>query len=154
MLRRRTLIAGAPLAVAARRAIAASPVALRIGYQKNGALLVLKQQRLLEQRFTGKDVDVSWYEFASGPPLLEALAADAIDFGATGDTPPLFAQAAGADFVYVAFQPVTGKSLAVLVAAAGPIRALADLAGKRVAFTKGSSAHNVVVRVLQKAGLG
>ena len=34
------------------------------------------------------------------------------------------------------------------------IRTLADLKGKRVGFTKGSSAHNVTVIALEKAGLG
>ncbi len=154
MVRRRTLLAASlPLAFTARRGVAAEPVELRIGYQKNGGLLVLKQQRTLEQRLAAAGASVSWHEFPSGPPLLEALNADSIDFGATGDTPPLFAQAAGADLVYVAYQPVPGRSLAVLVHEPGPIRTLADLAGKRIGVTKGSSAHNVLVRVLQKAGV-
>ena len=34
-----------------------------------------------------------------------------------------------------------------------PIRTIADLKGKRIGFTKGSSAHNVVVQTLEKAGL-
>ncbi len=33
------------------------------------------------------------------------------------------------------------------------IRSIADLKGKRIGFTKGSSAHNIVVRTLEKAGL-
>ena len=150
---RRTLLVAALLALAGRRARAGAQVDLRIGYQKNGSLLVLKQQQTLEQRFGADGVAVSWHEFPSGPPLLEALTAGGIDFGATGDTPPLYAQAAGADLVYVAYQPVPGRSQAILVQAAGPIRTPADLAGKRIGVTKGSSAHNVLVRVLQRAGI-
>ncbi len=41
-----------------------------------------------------------------------------------------------------------------LVPEGSPLRSLADLKGKRVAFTKGSSAHNVTVEALKKAGLG
>jgi aliphatic sulfonates family ABC transporter substrate-binding protein len=122
---------------------------VRIGYQKNGALVIVRRQRRLETL----GLSVEWVEFNSGPPLLEALNAGAVDFGATGDTPPIFAQAAGADLLYVGGQPLSGVNEAVLVHADSPIRTLADLRGKRVAFTKGSSAHYMVVQVLARAGL-
>ena len=69
---------------------------IRIGYQKIGTLLVLKGQGLLEKRFAAQGITVKWVLFQSGPPLLEALNAGAIDFGYTGDTPSIFAQAADA----------------------------------------------------------
>jgi sulfonate transport system substrate-binding protein len=156
MIARRHLLAGtAALATGLTtiRRSRAAPSVLRIGYQKNGSLLILKQHRTLEQRLGSAGVQVAWVEFNSGPPMLEALNADGIDIGATGDMPPLFAQAAGADLVYIAYQPAPGRNSAVLVHADGPIKTIADLKGARVAFTKGSSAHNVIVRVLQKAGL-
>ena len=148
-LSRRALITAAILAPSAARAA----VPLRIGYQKNGALLILKQQRGLEPVLAPAGVAVEWFEFSSGPPMLEALNAGGIDFAATGDTPPIFAQAAGTDLLYVAYQPVPGRNSAILVRDDGPIRTLADLKGRRVAFTKGSSAHNVVIQVLRRAGL-
>jgi sulfonate transport system substrate-binding protein len=46
---------------------------LRIGYQKTGALLVVKARGLLEKRFQHDGVAVKWFEFPFGPPLLEAL---------------------------------------------------------------------------------
>jgi sulfonate transport system substrate-binding protein len=91
-------------------------------------------------------------EFTSGPPLLEAMSAGSIDFGAVGDTPPIFAQAAGANIVYAAGQRITNGQ-GVLVPPNSAIRTIADLKGKRVGFTKGSSAHNVVIQTLEKAGL-
>jgi aliphatic sulfonates family ABC transporter substrate-binding protein len=139
--------------VPAGRALADAPKALRIGYQKIGALLILKQQGLLEKRLAAQGVTVQWVEFQSGPPLIEALNAGAIDFGYTGDTPPLFAQAAGVNFVYVASIPAPGASNAILVRKDSGIKTLADLRGKRIAFVKGSSAHNVLVQVLAKAGI-
>jgi aliphatic sulfonates family ABC transporter substrate-binding protein len=153
MIARRVLLAGAAASLAAVRRARATTIPLRIGYQKNGSLPILKQHRTLEARLGEAGVAVQWVEFNSGPPMLEALNAEGIDFGATGDTPPLFAQAAGANLVYVAYQPTPGANSAVLVHADGRIKTLADLKGSRVAFTKGSSAHNVIVRVLQKAGL-
>ena len=129
------------------------PKELRIGYQKIGALLILKQQGLLEKRLAAQGVSVSWVEFQSGPPLVEALNAGAIDFGYTGDTPPIFAQASGVNFVYVASIPNPGKSNAILVRNDSGIKTLADLRGKKIALVKGSSAHNVLVQALAKANV-
>jgi sulfonate transport system substrate-binding protein len=95
---------------------------------------------------------VRWVEFSSGPPMLEAMNVGSIDYGAVGDSPPVFAQSAGAAIVYAAGQPVTNGQ-GILVQNSSPIRTIADLKGKRVGFTKGSSAHNIVVQTLEKAGL-
>jgi len=127
------------------------PTRVRIGYQRNGVLLLAKSRGQLAAALPG--VSVEWSEFVSGPPLLEALAAGAVDLGATGDSPPLFAQAAGAALRYVAVQPLTGQSEAILIPKVSPIARLEDLRGKRVAFTKGSSSHLLVVKALAKAGL-
>jgi sulfonate transport system substrate-binding protein len=125
---------------------------IRIGYQKTGVLVIARQQAVLEKHFAGKGIEVKWVEFSSGPPLLEAMNVGSVDFGAVGDSPPVFAQAAGAAIVYVAGQPITNGQ-GILVPKDSPIRSIADLKGKRVGFTKGSSAHNIVVQTLEKAGL-
>ena len=125
---------------------------IRIGYQKNGVLVIALQQAVLEKQFAPQGIDVKWFEFSSGPPLLEAINAGSVDYGAVGDTPPIFAQSAGAAIVYAAGQPVTNGQ-GILVPAGSAIRTIADLKDKRIGFTKGSSAHNVVVQTLEKAGL-
>jgi sulfonate transport system substrate-binding protein len=149
-LSRRSL-AGAALLLPAFGALghARAAVPLRIGYQKNGSLVIVRQQNGLK----ALPAAVEWVEFTSGPPILEALNAGAIDFCATGDTPPIFAQAAGADVIYVGGQPIVGTNSAILVRQDSPIRTLADLRGKRVAYTKGSSAHNFVVQALASVGM-
>ena len=125
---------------------------IRIGYQKTGVLVITRQQAALEKHFAPLGIDVKWVEFSSGPPMMEAMNVGSIDFGAVGDSPPVFAQAAGAAIVYAAGQPITNGQ-GILVPKDSPIRAIADLKGKRVGFTKGSSAHNVVIQTLEKAGL-
>jgi sulfonate transport system substrate-binding protein len=125
---------------------------IRIGYQKNGVLVIARQQATLEQHFTPQGIAVKWIEFSSGPPMLEAMNVGSVDYGAVGDSPPIFAQSAGAAIVYAAGQPITNGQ-GILVQRDSPIRSIADLKGKRIGFTKGSSAHNIVVQTLEKAGL-
>jgi sulfonate transport system substrate-binding protein len=135
-------------------AISAEPLKeLRIGYQKIGALLIVKEQKVLEQRFEPLGVRVRWIEFAFGPPLLEALGAGAIDYGYTGDAPPIFAQAAHANLLYAGAIPARGYGQAVLVPAASSIEGIAGLKGKKIAVAKASSAHNLLVAALESVKL-
>lgn len=152
MISRRSLVAAALAAPVLPLSAAASGL-LRIGYQKNGILVVAKQQAAIEARLKPLGVAVRWVEFSFGPPLLEALGLGSIDLGQTGDAPPIFAQAAGANLVYAAAQEAAGSGAAILLPKGSAIRSLADLKGKRVAFAKGSSAHNLTVAALEKAGL-
>lgn len=156
MITRRAALGGLLTAAGlTRTAIAAAdvPKEFRIGYQKSGILVMARQQATLETRLKALGVDsVRWIEFQYGPPIMEALNLGSIDFGAAGDTPPVFAQAAGAKIVYAAVTPA--QQSALLVPQDSPIRGLGDLKGKKIAFAKGSSSHNFVVQVLAKAGLG
>jgi sulfonate transport system substrate-binding protein len=126
---------------------------LRIGYQKIGALLIVKEQKVLEQRFEPQGVRVRWIEFAFGPPLLEALGAGAIDYGYTGDSPPIFAQAAHANLLYAGAIPARGYGQAILVPATSSIEGISGLKGKKIAVAKASSAHNLLVAALESVGL-
>jgi sulfonate transport system substrate-binding protein len=126
---------------------------LRIGYQKYGTLVLLKANGALEKRLAAKGIDVKWTEFPGGPQLLEGLNVGSVDFGTTGETPPVFAQAAGADLLYVAFEPPAPTSEAILVPKDSPIKSVAELKGKKVVLNKGSNVHYLLVRALEEAGL-
>ena len=126
---------------------------VRIGYQKYGKLVLLKGKGSLEEKLKPLGYKVSWTEFPSGPPLLEALNVGAIDFGIAGETPPIFAQAAGAPLVYLAYDPPAPQGEAILVPKDSALKSVADLKGKKVALNKGSNVHYLLVRALEKAGL-
>jgi sulfonate transport system substrate-binding protein len=132
---------------------AAADKVVRIGYQKYGTLVLLKGKGSLEAKLQAIGYSVEWTEFPGGPQLLEALNAGAVDFGSTGETPPIFAQAASAPLVYVAHEPPAPRGEAILVAKDSPIKAVADLKGKKVAFNKGSNVHYLLVKALEEAGL-
>jgi sulfonate transport system substrate-binding protein len=145
-------VGGAIAALSSRAEAQTTVKEIRVGYQKTGVLVIARQQAVLERRFAGQQIGIKWIEFTSGPPLLEAMSTGSVDLGAVGDTPPIFAQAANANIVYVAGSPITNGQ-GILVPANSNIRTIADLKGKRVGFTKGTSAHNVVIATLEKAGL-
>jgi sulfonate transport system substrate-binding protein len=126
----------------------------RIGYQKAASTLVLlKAKGVLEKRLEPLGVTVSWNEFPAGPQLLEGLNVGAIDFGYVGEAPPVFAQAAGAEFVYTAFELPTPHAEGIVVKQDSPIRSVTDLKGKKIAFNKGSDVHWFIVALLRKHGL-
>lgn len=125
---------------------------LRIGYQK-GWLSILKQRGTLEQRLAPLGVQVTWVEFTAGPVQLEALNVGSIDFGNVGEAPPIFAQAAGAPLVYAGASVPRPALEAVVVPQHSPIRTVADLKGKRVAYNKASNVHYFLVKLLEQHGL-
>jgi aliphatic sulfonates family ABC transporter substrate-binding protein len=153
---RRHVLASAmslPLALPAiRRARAADSKTLRVGFQKGeGLLMSAKAIKALETALGPKGYAIEWIEFQFGPPMLEAMRVGSIDVGAVGDTPPVFAQAAHADLLYIGAE--LGPPQSVLLPPGSKIETLADLKGKKLAFGRGSSGHHFALLVLEKAGL-
>ena len=126
---------------------------IRIGYQKYGTLVLLKARGSLEKRLAPLHVEVEWTEFPAGPQLLEGLNVGSIDFGIAGEAPPIFAQAAGADLVYVGNEPPASAGEAILVPRNSPIRSVNELKGKKIALNKGSNVHFLLVKLLEQAGI-
>lgn len=138
-------------AVSANNSTQAKASVVRIGYQKSAILL--KSKGLLEKRLQPEGVSVEWIEFPAGPQLLEAMNVGSVDLGHTGESPPIFAQAAGAAITYIAGIAPSAASSAILVPKNSPIKTVNNLKGKKIAFQKGSSAHYMLVQILEKNGL-
>lgn len=124
---------------------------LRIGYQKFGNLGVLKARQTLEQCFAEQHISVLWSEFPAGPQLLQALQNNEIDFGTTGEVPPIFAQASGNAVTYIAWEPPAPGSVGIVVPHASDIVTVMDLRGKRIAVNKGSNVHWLLLQLLEEA---
>ncbi|MEH2381969.1 MAG: sulfonate ABC transporter substrate-binding protein [Nostoc sp.] len=127
---------------------------LRVGYQSSGDLV--RVTGVLEKRLSPLGVKVEWAQFAQGPQLMEAMNVDKIDIGSVGETPPIFAQAAGARIVYLAGRRITatsGKGSAIAVPKGSPIKTLAGIKGQKVVFQKGSASHYFIIKALEEVGL-
>lgn len=132
---------------------ASTPKELRIGYQKYGTLVILKARGSLEKRLADKGVAVKWTEFPFGPPLLEAINVGSIDVGTVGESPPIFAQAAGADLVYIGNEPPAPAAEALIVPKDSAVKSVGELKGRKVAVAKGSNANFLLIKLLENAGL-
>ncbi|MES2879145.1 MAG: aliphatic sulfonate ABC transporter substrate-binding protein [Pseudomonadota bacterium] len=155
MTRRAAVVSLLAAAAVAAQAQVVRPDTLRIGYQKSSTLItVLKARGTLEQLLGARGVKVSWHEFNSGLPLLEALNLGNVDFSAdVADTVPVFAQAAGANLTYVAQEAPSPSAQAIVVRADSPIRSVADLKGRKIGFAKGAGSHFLLLAALERAGL-
>ncbi len=125
---------------------------LRVASQRGATRALMEASGVLK----GAAYKVEWSEFAAASPLLEALGANAVDVGGVGDAPFVFAYAAGAPIkaVLAYDSGARGTSTALVAAAASPVRTVADLKGRKVATVKGSIGHFLLLKLLEKAGLG
>lgn len=128
-------------------------VTLNIGFQKYGVLPILKERGTLETVLKQQGVNVKWVEFPAGPQLLEGLNVGSVSFGEAGEAPPIFAQAANSNLVYVANQPEAPKAEALIVQKDSNIQSVQDLKGKRIALNKGSNVHYLLLKVLEANNL-
>ena len=126
---------------------------LNIGFQKYGILPIVKERGVLEKALAEQNVNVKWVEFPAGPQLLEGLNVGSVVLGESGEAPPIFAQAANANLVYVANQPAAPAAEALIVPKDSAVKTLADLKGKRVALNKGSNVHYLLLKLLEKNNL-
>jgi sulfonate transport system substrate-binding protein len=112
-------------------------VVLKVGDQKGGSQALLQAAGLLD----GTSYKIEWSTFTSGPPLLEAANANAIDIGGVGNTPPIFSAAANAKITIVQAGQKNGPGDAILVPGDSPIQKPEQLKGRTIAVAQGSSAH-------------
>ncbi|KPL29833.1 sulfonate ABC transporter substrate-binding protein [Streptomyces anulatus] len=96
---------------------------------------------------------VAFHPYSNGVRTGELLSRGVIDFGGTGSTPPVTAQAAGHDLVYTAVSAPRPEHGALLVPEGSPLRTAADLKGRTVHLAIGSWQTHLIAKALDDAGL-
>lgn len=145
-----TACGGATSASTASSTDGKGSVTLNIGDQKGGYEAILRASGELDDL----DYRIKWSTFTSGPPLLEAVNAGAVDIGGVGNTPPVFAAGAGSKIAVVGATHGSSAGEAIVVPKDSPLRNPAQLKGRSIAVAQGSSAHFQLTSSLKKAGLG
>ncbi|MFF1834378.1 ABC transporter substrate-binding protein [Streptomyces sp. NPDC058231] len=145
-----TACGGASSASTAESTDGKGSVTLNIGDQKGGYEAILRASGELDDL----DYRIKWSTFSSGPPLLEAVNAEAVDIGGVGNTPPVFAAGAHSKIVVVGATHGSSAGEVIAVPKDSPVKTTAQLKGRSIAVAQGSSAHYQLVASLKKAGLG
>lgn len=125
---------------------------LTVGDQRGGAQALLRAAGELDH----VPYHIEWALFPAASPLLEALDAGAIDVGGIGGAPFAFAYASGAKIKAIhAYRPLpdAGRASAIIVRSNSPLRTVADLRGRRIATIRGSAGQDLVLRLLERAGV-
>ncbi|MDX2101503.1 MAG: aliphatic sulfonate ABC transporter substrate-binding protein [Alphaproteobacteria bacterium] len=144
-------LVGSAVLSLAQSATAQTPTEIKIDWATyNPVSLILKEDRLLEQRLSG--TTVRWVQSAGSNKALEFLNAGSLDFGSTAGAAALLARINGNPVraVYVYSKP---EWTALVARPATGIRTPEDLRGRRIAVTRGTDPHIFLVRALASVGL-
>lgn len=150
------LLIGSAGAAAEGTANAASKKTITVNIALNAGLTpitIAKEKGWLEQEFAKYNAKISWSEFPSGPPLLEALAAKRVDLSFLGDGAALTGQSNGLPFKNIALLSDGGSANTLLVPTGSKIKSVKDLKGKTIALAKGTTSHVFLLKLLAKNGL-
>lgn len=100
---------------------------------------------------------VEFANISGGPQTLEAFRADALDIGAVADIPPIHSHWTGIPTKIVASKfrrdPLNHAIYRLGIAPGVTVATLADIRGKKIAYSPGQAQGALVLRVLHKAGL-
>src|ERR1700733_16089515 len=119
-----TASGGSTASPSASSAVNLSSVTLNIGDQKGtGAEAVLTAAGLLNTL----PFHVTWSDFTSGPPMLQAMASGSVDIGGVGDAPPVFAASGGEQVEIVGARQTAGDQDALVVPKNSPITSISQL---------------------------
>lgn len=133
--------------------IAGSTDEIKIGYQKSGPMLTLKNNGELQKELEDLGYKVTWSQFNTGSSILEALNSESVDFAGAGDIPSIFALDKGSNFQYIASEPSAPTSEGILVREGSGIQSIEDLKGKKVAFNNASIAQYLLIKALHSVDL-
>lgn len=118
----------------------------------NPVSLLLRERGYLEEALGAEGIEVRWVQTLGSNKALEFLNAEAIDFGSTAGAAALVGRLNGNPIktIYLYSRP---EWTALVTRPDTGIASVADLAGRRVAVTRGTDPHIFLVRALASAGL-
>ena len=100
---------------------------------------------------------IKWAQITGGPDVTEAFHAKALDVGLGANVPPIHAVWVGLPVKIIAFRqredPLRHPAFVLAIAPKAGIRTIADLRGKRIAFSPSQVQGQIVLQTLKAAGL-
>ena len=143
--------AEAPAAEApAAEAPAAEPVTLNVAYMPNYSSLVEVVTGIEKGYFAEEGITINLVEFADGPTIIAAMEAESIDIGYIGSGAHKLCIAGRAKIFSFAH---CGNGDAVIGLKSKGVETAADLKGKVVGYSAGTSSEAILQKTLAQAGL-
>ena len=132
-------------------ASAQTTLPIRIGYQSNTdwLLFVARDLKLFEKA----GLAPTFVKFDAGPPMIAAAQAKSIDVTTVGCVPFILGLGRGVDWVIIGINPEQAYGEGLVARNGSGILTVADLAGKRIGFVKGSTAHFGLAMALRQIGI-
>jgi len=154
-----SLLQVVPLAVQADEG---KPAEIRIAFSSAGAsgrplaggssLATSHLHAALEEEFKKDNIKIKWFfNVGAGPATNEQFANKLIDFASHGDLPLIVGRSTGLRHKLILGQGRFGETVFV-VPASSEAKTLADLKGKKIGVTKGTSGQLTLYRVLERNG--
>lgn len=148
----RLISAAMMLAFTSAMAVAADTATLRLGYQ-TGDINTQTMYANAMHLFEDAGLKVEMVAFPAGPALLPAFAAAQIDLGWMGEFPIVTGYANGMPIEMILIDRINTTNVRLVATPASGINSLADLKGKKIAVSIGSTSHQHIARALKMAGL-
>jgi NitT/TauT family transport system substrate-binding protein len=142
-------------------------VKIAIGYQSPcaqtwGALVIKNKklfEKLLNDKFNNYNFKITWQDYNSGPPITNNMIAGKIQIGFMGDMPLLINASKGqnlnnyrSEIIALDGKGLNGKNQALMTNINNNYE-MKDLAGQKVSTIFGSSAHRILLEILNKYDL-
>ncbi|MFO7293592.1 MAG: aliphatic sulfonate ABC transporter substrate-binding protein [Actinomycetes bacterium] len=147
------LVAAVALAACSGGAAAQTPSTITLDWAYyNPTSLVLRHFGWLEEELSADGIEVAWVQSAGSNKAIEFLNSGSVQFGSTAGAAALLAKVSGSPIksVYAYSQP---EWTALVTLEDSDIQTVEDLAGRRVAVTRGTDPHIFLVRALADHGL-
>ena len=128
-----------------------NPLPITIGFQANTDWLLLVARDL--HLFEKAGLTPNFVKFVAGPPMITAAQEKSIDLASIGSVPFLNGLTQDVDWVVVGINPENAYGEGLVARKDSGIATVADLAGKRIGFFKGSTAHFGLMMALRQLGI-
>ena len=118
----------------------------------NPVSLLMKDRKSLEKEFEKDKIKIRWVLSLGSNKALEYLNGGSVDFGSTAGAASVIGRANGIPIkaIYVYSKP---EWTALVTNKGSGIKSIKDLAGKRVAVTRGTDPHIFLLQALDSVGL-
>ena len=125
---------------------------MRMAWQ-TGDIQVQLSYLLASKAFEKAGLDIELRTFPAGPAILPALASKEVDVAWMGDFPAVTGFSNGLPISIIMMQNVSTTSTRIVANPKSGVKSLADLRGKKIGASFGSTSHGHIMQALSLAGL-